>query len=104
MIYEERNYTFQPANFRRFLRVFEEEGLPLMKEHLGGLQGFFTAETGELNTVVHIWAYQDLADRDRRRSAMWSDPRWLVYTDKVLPWIVRMETRILQPTAFSPMR
>jgi hypothetical protein len=104
MIYEERNYTFQPAHFQRFLKLFEAEGLALMNEHLGGLVGYFTAETGELNTAVHIWAYADLADRERRRAAMWADPRWITYADKVLPWIVRMETRLLRPTSFSPLR
>jgi hypothetical protein len=104
MIYEERNYGFQPANFRRFLQVFEAEGLALMREHLGKLVGYFVAETGELNTAVHLWAYADLADRERRRNALWADPRWITYSEKVLPWIVRMETRLLKPTAFSPLQ
>ncbi|MFT3666970.1 NIPSNAP family protein [Piscinibacter sp.] len=104
MIVEERNYAFQPAHFRRFLALFEAEGIPLMKEHLGQLIGVFTAETGELNTVMQMWVYPDLAERERRRAAMWADPRWLAYADQVLPWIVRMETRLLKPTAFSPLR
>lgn len=104
MIYEERNYSFRPADFQRFLKLFEAEGLPLMQEHLGGLVGYFTAETGELNTAMHLWAYADLADRERRRAAMWADPRWITYADQVLPWIVRMHTRLLRPTRFSPLR
>lgn len=104
MIYEERNYSFQPAHFQRFLQLFEAEGLALMQEHLGGLVGYFTTETGELNTAMHLWAYADLADRERRRAAMWADPRWIAYADQVLPWIVRMQTRLLRPTRFSPLR
>ncbi|UZG44390.1 NIPSNAP family protein [Caldimonas thermodepolymerans] len=104
MIYEERNYVFSPAAFRPFLKVLEEEGLPLMLEHLGQLVGYFVAETGELNTAVHLWAYKDLEDRERRRAAMWADPRWQTYADKVLPWIIRMDTRLLKPTSFSPLK
>ena len=104
MIYEERNYSFAPANFRRFLQVFEAEGLALTRAHLGLLVAYFTTETGELNTAVHIWAFEDFADRERRRTALWSDPAWLTYADKVLPWILRMENRLLKPTAFSPLR
>lgn len=74
MIYEERNYLFQPANFQTFLKLLEEEGLPIMTRHLGKLVGFFTTEIGELNTVVHIWAYESFEDRLKRREAMCSDP------------------------------
>lgn len=104
MIYEERNYSFAPLNFRPFLRLFEDEGLALTCAHLGQLVGYFTAETGSLNTAVHIWAFEDLADRERRRAAMWNDPEWLAYSAKVLPWIVRMENRLLKPTGFSPLQ
>lgn len=104
MIYEERNYRIAPAHFRKFLALFEEQGLPLVCAHLGHLVGYFVTETGGLNTVVHIWAFDDLVDRDRRRQAMWSDPEWLAYIEKVMPWIEHMETRLLKPTAFSPLQ
>ena len=104
MIYEERAYTLQAAQFRRFLHLFEEEGLALIKGHLGHLVGYFVTETGPLNTVVHIWAFEDLVDRDRRRTALWADPQWQAYVEKVLPWITHMESRLLKPTRFSPLQ
>ena len=104
MIYEERNYSFAPANLRPFLTLFEAEGLPLVRGHLGHLVAYFTAETGQLNTAVHIWGFEDLVDRDRRRTALWNDPQWVAFSAKVLPWIVGMENRLLRPTGFSPLR
>ena len=104
MIYEERCYTLQPAHFRRFLAVFEAEGLDMILEHLGQLVGYFATETGTLNTVVHIWAYEDLADREQRRNALWNDPRWQAYAEKVMPWIEHMESRLLKPTRCSPLQ
>ena len=104
MIYEQRCYTLTPAGMRPFLALYEREGLPLLRRHLGQLVAFFVTETGELNQVVHLWAYPDLNDRDARRSALWQDPEWLAYADKVLPFIVRMESRLLKPTAFSPLQ
>ncbi|WP_353233706.1 NIPSNAP family protein [Diaphorobacter ruginosibacter] len=104
MILEERCYTLSPQNVRPFLSFYENEGLPMLLKHLGDLKGFFTTETGELNQVVHLWGFADLADREQRRAQLWSDPMWLAYADKVLPLILRMQTRLLRPTAFSPMR
>ena len=87
-----------------FLALFEAEGLGLVRAHLGQLLGYFTTETGTLNTVVHWWVFEDLADRERRRAAMWSDPEWLAYSEKALPMILSMENRLLKPTGFSPMQ
>ena len=41
------------------------------------------AETGDVNTMVHQWAYEDAADRARRRAAMMADPEWQVYLKKL---------------------
>lgn len=104
MILEERNYTLGAAHLRAFLAAYEAEGFALQTKHLGRPVGYFTTETGVLNQVVHLWAYEDCEDRRERRAALWSDPDWSAYAERVLPWIERMETRILVPTAFSPMR
>jgi len=104
VILEERCYTLHPASLRRFLSLYENEGLSMLLQHLGDLKGFFTTETGELNQVVHLWGFTDLVERERRRANLWSDPTWVSYADKVLPLIVRMETRFLRPTGFSPLR
>ena len=104
MIVEERNYTLAAAHLRTFLAAYEAEGLALQTRHLGRLIGYFTTETGVLNQVVHLWAYDDYEDRRARRTALWADPDWTAYSNRVLPWIERMETRLLVPTAFSPMR
>ena len=104
MIYEERCYLFQPAHFQPFLALFEAEGLDIMVSHLGTLVGYFASETGELNTAVHIWRYDTFEDRLARRQALWNDPAWQTYAEKVLPWIVRMESRLLRPTRFSPLQ
>ncbi len=36
-----------------------------MQKNLGHLVGYFTTEVGNVNEIVHIWAYQDLAERRR---------------------------------------
>ncbi len=36
-------------------------------------------EVGDVNSYVHIWAYQDVADRAKRRAAMMADPEWQNY-------------------------
>ena len=74
MIVDHRTYELQPGRLRDFLALYEKEGLPVQKKHLGNLIGFFTTEVGNVNEIVHIWGYEDLADRTKRRAAMAADP------------------------------
>src|SRR5690606_3588350 len=67
---------------RDFLALYAAEGRAAQIEHLGEPVGYYTSEVGDLNQVVHLWAYADMADRERRRAALESDPRWLAYRRK----------------------
>jgi NIPSNAP protein len=71
MIVDHRAYERQPGRLREFLALYEKEGLPVQKKHLGNLVGFFTTEVGNVNEIVHIWAYEDLADRTPGGAPQW---------------------------------
>lgn len=106
MILEIRTYTVQPGKAQQWLDYYEKHGLPVQQKHLGGLIGFFTSEIGTLNQIVHLWKYESLADREARRGAMGKDPAWHAYLQgqpQPSP-LVSQECRILNPTAFSPMK
>ena len=104
MILEERNYTFRPGTVAAFLLMYEAEGLAIHTRHLGRLVGFFTSEVGLLNQVVHMWAYDSMADREARRARLNADPEWLAFVPRSAGMIERMENRILTATRFSPLR
>lgn len=102
MIVEERIYTAHPGKSLDYIRMYEGEGLAIQRPILGHLVGYFTSEIGALNQIVHLWAYEDLADRATRRSKLLVDPRWKAYAAKVVTLLVKQENRILVPAPFSP--
>jgi hypothetical protein len=102
MIYEERIYTIQPGTMAEYLKNYETLGLPVQKEVLGTLVGFWRTEIGGLNKVVHIWGYDDLDDRLKRRKILSEHPGWPAYLAVALPLIVEQENRVLIPASFSP--
>jgi len=57
-----------------------------------------------LSQVVHLWAYDDLEDRARRRRILADDPRWRVFVPRLSETIESAENRILLPTDFSPLQ
>jgi hypothetical protein len=105
MIVEERIYVLHThVVVAEYLRIYEEEGLPLQKQYLGGLLGYFTTEFGTQNQLIHMWGFKDLEDRRERRDAMAKSPEWQAVTRKIRPMIMTMENRILLPVSFSPTR
>jgi hypothetical protein len=103
MIVEERIYRIRNGCMGRYLKLVQEEGLPLQQPVLGNLLGYFTTEIGPLSQVVHWWSYVDLEDRRVRRARLAADPRWQAFIPRLSELIEQAENRILVPTAFSPL-
>ena len=62
MIYEMRTYQVQPGKAGEFLKLYQEQGLHLISRY-AKLIGCWTQESGVLNSVVFLWAYDDLGHR-----------------------------------------
>ncbi|MFT4066977.1 NIPSNAP family protein [Paraburkholderia sp.] len=103
MIVEERIYDLRPNSAAEFARHFEREGIAIQRPILGRLVGYFYTEIGPLNQVVHLWAYEDLEDRAKRRAVLAANPVWRDYVKQnIQPLLVRMQNKILVPMSFSP--
>jgi len=100
MIVEERMYTLHVGKVPEFMEVYEREGLPLLRRHLGNMFGFFINEIGPQNLIVHLWAFESFEEREKRRAALAADPGWPAYRAKNQPRILSQETRIMRAPAF----
>jgi hypothetical protein len=104
MIVEERTYTLKPGTVHVYYEDYNPRGLAIQTRILGNLIGYFHTEIGELNRVVHLWGYDSLAEREKRRKALFEDKDWLEYLAQSPDIVVAMESRILVPAPFSPIR
>ena len=102
MIVEERIYELHPGKLGDYRRLVETEGIAIQRPILGRLIGYFYSEIGELNSIVHLWAYDSLEDRTARRARLFADPRWVDFSSRLTPLVARQRNRILLPFAFSP--
>lgn len=102
MFYEMRTYRLRPGALAEYLRLVEQEGLPVQRRHLGRLAGYWYSEIGPLNQVVHLWAYASLDEREQRRAALAADPAWQAFLPRLQALIEAMESKILKPAPFSP--
>lgn len=104
MIYEMRTYRLKVGAAAAYLKLVREEGIAVQTSHLGQLVGCFSMEIGPLNEIVHIWAYEDLNDRAKRRAKLAADPRWQEFLPELQALIETMESKILVPSEFSPLQ
>jgi hypothetical protein len=104
MIVEERIYTLRPGSVPEWFKAYESEGLKIQLGHLGNMVGYYTTEVGDLNLIVHMWAYENFEDRLKRRAALGADPAWRAYVGKVFPLLLDQKNRILNPAPFFASR
>ena len=104
MIVEERCYPLKPGTVPLYYKDYDPRGLQIQTRILGRLIGYFHTEIGELNQVVHLWGYESLAERERRRALLAADPEWQEYLKNSPDIVVKMVSRILVPAPFSPIK
>ena len=100
MIVEERMYTLHPGKVPEYLKQYQAEGMPIQKRILGNMFGYFFNEVGTQNQIIHLWYYENFAEREQRRAQLGADAAWQAYIGKVRPFISFQETRIMRPAPF----
>jgi hypothetical protein len=100
MYVEERMYKIQIGKAAEYFKNYEEFGMKVQLRHLPHMVGYYVTEVGELNLVIHLWAYDDLNQRDKCRAAMSADKDWQAYLVKNRPLIVAQQSRVMKCAPF----
>lgn|SRR5574337_663718 len=101
-IYELRSYRLHPGKVAEWLDQFKA-GLAARQRYSKPV-AVWSSELGELNRVVHLWQYESLGHRAKVRQAAMADPAWKETVGRLGPLMQVMESKILIPTEFSPLR
>ena len=96
---DHRVYTIALRKMPEFLDVFNRLALPALVETLGHPVGFYTSVVGPLNQFIHLWAYDDLADFERRSLARDKHPAFPAYLAASAHLITAQETRLIKVAA-----
>ena len=104
MLLDVRTYRCRPGTIKKHLELYERMGKGPQSRHLGQPLAYLVTETGDPNEYVHIWVYQDAADRERRRAAMQADPEWVAYTQESakLGALEHQNNKLMRPVDFFP--
>jgi hypothetical protein len=106
VLVDHRTYRIRPGFVGPTLDLYEKHGFAAQTRHLGQPLAYMFAESGELNTLVHIWCYDDAADRARKRAGMTADPEWQNYLrlNTEAGNLLEQRTCLMIPAKFAPIK
>jgi len=106
MLLDVRTYTCKPGTIKKHLALYERMGKAPQTKHLGQPFAYLVTETGNPNQYLHIWAYENAADREKRRAAMQADPDWIAYLEESakLGALEAQQNRLMKPVDFFPIK
>ncbi len=98
-IYEIRTYTIKPGKIREMVDTWGKYLEDRLK--LSPLAAVWYSELGPLNQFIHIWPYENAAERDRIRAESMKLGSWPPPTQGLL---AKQENMIVVPASFSPLK
>ena len=104
MLLDVRTYTCRPGTLKKQLELYAKMGKEPQTRHLGQPLAYLTTETGDPNQYLHIWVYENAADREAKRAGMAADAEWLAYLQESakLGALSAQENKLMVPVDFFP--
>ncbi|BGP14853.1 hypothetical protein JCM10213_002708 [Rhodosporidiobolus nylandii] len=102
-IYELRTYNLQPGTLLEWESSWRV-GLEARLQTGHYPVGAWFSQIGPLHQVHHMWNYPSLESRSERRAESWKQDAWSGTVSKTTRLTSSMQTNILKPLPFSPLR
>ncbi len=102
MIIESRHYRLHPGKLQEYLACFlaAPTVLELLRPHLAG---FWVTESGELNTVQHLWRYKNRVERAAIRTSWATVPAMADFISRVTPTLQQQRSDIYEGEVLEPL-
>ena len=104
-LYEFRTYTLYVGKMAEATKLYQELGFPALKKggHDNKLLGYFQADTGTINQVVHLWKFDDDADRRKHWAEVFANKDFVEgFASKFRPLVMTQEVKLLTAAPWGP--
>ncbi|MEM7091451.1 MAG: NIPSNAP family protein [Actinomycetota bacterium] len=103
-IYEKRTYDVKVGHMPEVIRLYRDEGAPALEA--GGfmeyLVGYFTSDTGRLHQLMHLWRFEDDADRRAFWKRLFADEAFMAFAVQIRPHIEAQDVQLMNPAPWGP--
>lgn len=101
-LYELRTYTVIVGKMSEVVAIYGSEGWAALEKHPKKLVGYFTGDVGALNQLIHIWKFDDDADRRAFWAGIYADPAFMAFAAKLRPMILSQENKLMMAAPWGP--
>jgi hypothetical protein len=101
-IYELRTYTITVGKMSDVVALYKAEGWPALSKHPAKLCGYFTGDIGALNQLVHLWKFDDEADRRKFWDGVYGDQAFMNFAKQLRPLLQSQENKLLLAAPWGP--
>ena len=101
-LYELRTYTLYVGKLAEAVELYNAEGWPALRNYQDKLVGYFTGDVGSLNQLVHLWKFDDDADRRSFWETVRADEQFIAFARKLRPLIQLQENKLLFASPWGP--
>lgn len=101
-IFELRTYDIVVGKMADCVALYQAEGWPALQKHPPRLVGYFTGDVGAMNQIVHLWKFEDDADRRAFWKGVFGDPAFMAFAVKFRPMIREQQNKLLLAAPWGP--
>jgi hypothetical protein len=104
-LYEMRTYTLYVGKMAEAVKLYQELGFPALQKggHDKKLVGYFQGDTGMINQLVHLWKFEDDADRRAHWEAVFANTDFVVgFASRFRPLVMTQEVKLLHAAPWGP--
>lgn len=101
-IYEMRTYQVVVGQMAAVIDLYKNEGWLVLQHHPQKLVGYFTGDVGAMNQLVHIWKFDDDADRRAFWAGVFGDPAFLAFAKQLRPMLSSQDNKLLMSAPWGP--
>jgi hypothetical protein len=104
-LYEMRTYTLYVGKMAEATKLYQELGFPALQKggHDKKLVGYFQADTGMINQLVHLWKFDDDADRRKHWAGVFANKDFVEgFASRFRPLVMSQEVKLLTAAPWGP--
>ena len=101
-IFELRTYQVTVGKMAEVVKLYSTLGWPAVAKHPAKLVGYFTGDIGALNQLVHLWKFDDDADRRAFWAALFADPDFMAFAAQLRPLLQSQDNKLLLAAPWGP--
>jgi hypothetical protein len=101
-VYELRTYNVIVGKMAEVVALYKTQGWPAVARHPDRLVGYFTGDVGALNQLVHLWKFEDDADRRAFWAGVFADEQFMAFARQLRPLLASQENQLMMAAPWGP--